>query len=289
LARQDPAWAAEGRWGGMVRMLVRDIASADRKDPLFPFLRNWDAYEGHTWASGHARFGDGNNNESSSEAMNAWIGLILWADSTGDRKLRDLGIYLYTTEMEAIDNYWFDVEGKNRPSAFPGSTVAMVWGGKAVPATWFSGEPEKIHGINWLPFQGGSLYLGRYPQYVKRNYDALLKEAGGPKWGSWASYVLMYEALTDPADALRQFEAKPAELPIEEGNSRANVYHWLHSLNVLGQVDRAITADTPLYAVFRKGGKVTHVAYNAGTQPRTVRFSDGKTLTVSPGRLGIDP
>ena len=84
-----------------------------RNDPLFPFLRNFDPYAGHSWASGHAKFGDGNNNESSSEAMNAWGGLILWGEATGDRTIRDLGIYLYTTEMYGINEYWFDVYGEN--------------------------------------------------------------------------------------------------------------------------------------------------------------------------------
>ena len=32
IARRDPAWAAAGRWGGMVKLLVRDIASAGRRD-----------------------------------------------------------------------------------------------------------------------------------------------------------------------------------------------------------------------------------------------------------------
>jgi endoglucanase Acf2 len=289
VARRDRAWAADGRWGGMVRLLIRDIASPDRSDALFPFLRNFDPYEGHTWASGNAKFGDGNNNESSSEAMNAWTGLILWAEATGDHSLRDLGVYLYTTEMEAIDEYWFDIHGRTRPSGFPGATVGMVWGGKAVPATWFSGEPEKIHGINWLPFHGGSLYLGQYPEYVQRNYDALVKESGGLNWRDWVSYVLMYEALADPADALRQLHARFAEMPMEEGNSRANLYHWVHALDALGQVGRAVTADCPTYAVFHKGPKITHVAYNPGTVRRTIHFSDGASLAVEPGRFAQGP
>ncbi len=297
LARHDPQWADEKRWGGFVRFLIRDIASADRSDPFFPFLRNFDAYAGHTWASGHARFGDGNNNEASSEAMNAWTGLILWGETTGDRAVRDLGIYLYTTELAAIENYWFDVEARNRPKAFPGATVAMVWGGKSVPATWFSGEPEKVHGINWLPFQAGSLYLGRYPEYAARNYDALAKATARgpatddkpPRWGSWASYVLAYRGLSDPADALRQFADDPDALPIEEGMSRANLFQWLRVLNQYGQVDRSITADTALYAVLRKDGKRSHIAANLGTRLRTVRFSDGVSMTVDPGKVQVAP
>ncbi|RYD68767.1 MAG: glycoside hydrolase family 81, partial [Verrucomicrobiaceae bacterium] len=107
IARRDPAWASKDRWGSMLRLLVRDIASPDRRDPLFPFLRTFDPYAGHTWASGHARFGDGNNNESSSEAMNAWAGVVLLGEATGDRDLRDLGAWLYTTELHAIEENWY--------------------------------------------------------------------------------------------------------------------------------------------------------------------------------------
>ena len=56
IARHDPAWASDAHWGGMVSLLVRDIASPDRDDPMFPFLRNFDPYAGHSWASGHAKF-----------------------------------------------------------------------------------------------------------------------------------------------------------------------------------------------------------------------------------------
>ncbi len=79
----------------MVKLLIRDIASPDHNDTMFPFLRCFDPYAGHSWASGHSRFADGNNNESSSEAMNAWSGVILFGEATGDRTLRDLGIYLF--------------------------------------------------------------------------------------------------------------------------------------------------------------------------------------------------
>ena len=47
--------------GAMVETLIKDIANWDRNDSRFPFLRNFDPYEGHSWASGHAGFADGNN------------------------------------------------------------------------------------------------------------------------------------------------------------------------------------------------------------------------------------
>ncbi|MDB5295531.1 MAG: Chitin binding protein, partial [Phycisphaerales bacterium] len=136
IARRDPAWAADERWGGMLKLIARDIASDDRTDPLFPFLRNFDPYAGHSWASGHARFGDGNNHESSSEAMNAWYGLLLLGQFTGDAKLRDLGAYLYATEAAAIEDYWFGVHGDTFAPGYAASVVTMVWGGKGANGTW---------------------------------------------------------------------------------------------------------------------------------------------------------
>jgi endoglucanase Acf2 len=299
LARRDPAWAADQKWGGMLRLLIRDIASSDRDDRLFPLLRSFDPYAGHSWASGHSKFGDGNNNESSSEAVNAWYGLILLGEAVGDKALRDLGAWLLTTEVAAVNDYWFDVTGKFHHSDYPASVVTMVWGGKGGNGTWFSAEPEMIHGINWLPITGASLYLGRYPEYCAANYAALVAEkrehderqqpkpAGaasenGMRWNDWADLIWMYRALSDPRDALAQFEARPENFRPEAGNSLANAYAWIAALNELGHVDRTITADTPLYAVFQKEGRRTHVAYNMGAAPRTVTFSDGVTVVCPP-------
>jgi endoglucanase Acf2 len=292
LARRDPAWARE--WGGMVDLLIRDITSEDHKDPLFPFLRCFDPYAGHTWASGHAKFGDGNNNESSSEAVNAWCSLLLWSTATGDRGMRDLAAWLYTTEIAAIDSYWFDVTDSTHHPDFSPSVVTMVWGGKGANGTWFSANPELVHGINWLPITGGSLYLGRYPEYCAKNYAALVSEnaaehgkiaakpAPGEAWDQWADIMWMYRALSDPADALRQFNARPTGFKPEGGNALAITYSWLTALSDLGQVDRTITADIPFFAVFKKAGKRTHVAWNLGAEPRNVTFTDGFSLVCPP-------
>jgi hypothetical protein len=52
-------------------------------------------------------------------------------------------------------------------------------------------------------------------------------------------------------------------------------------------VDRSVSADTPLYAVFRDAGRRTYVAYNAQATRRTVRFSDGAAFEVQPGEAGV--
>ena len=103
-----------------------------------------------------------------------------------------------------------------------------------------------------------------------------------PHWKHWADLIWMYRALSDPRDALAQFEARPANFKPEAGNSLANTYTWIAALDALGHVDRSVTADTPFYAVFQKEARRTHVAYNMGAVPRTVTFSDGVTVTCPP-------
>ncbi|WP_214482878.1 glycosyl hydrolase [Bacillus sp. SM2101] len=288
IARVDKNWASNSQWGQMIELLIRDIANADRNDETFPFLRNFDMYAGHTWASGHAKFFDGNNNESSSEAMNAWAGLILWGEATGNKELRDLGIYLFTTEMNAINEYWFDVTGENHDPGFTRETASMVWGGKTVgDAVWWTNNPEEVHGINWLPITGASLYLTQYPEYTKRNYDALVAENGGEDWNVWEDLIWMYRAIENPDDAIRQFNARADIFEPEAGNSKANTYHWIHNLNALGNADPTITADYPIHAVFTKGNVKTYVVYNMTDSVKTVTFSDGATVTVEPHQFNV--
>ena len=65
----------------------------------------------------------------------------------------------------------------------------------------------------------------------------------------------------------------------EEGNSLANTYQWIGALRTFGQVDRTVTADHPLTAVFRKGDARTYVAYADGA--KVVKFSDGYELRAA--------
>ncbi len=277
VARTDPAWGKDDQWGGMVKLLIRDIANPDHNDKMFPFMRCFDPYAGHSWASGDAKFADGNNQESSSEAMDAWSGIILFGEATGNKALRDLGIALYTTEMNAIHEYWFDVHGENFPKGFDRPCVGMVWGAGGSYGTWFSGAPEMIQGINWLPVHGGSLYLGNYPAYVEKSYKAL----GG--YGTWTDIIWMFHALSDASDAVKLYEARGGNIGYFDGNGHANTYAWIYALNDLGQVDTSVTSDCALYAVFKKGKTRNYVAYNMTEGPRTVIFSDGFRLQV-PGK-----
>ncbi|NEC13775.1 glycoside hydrolase [Streptomyces sp. SID8014] len=282
VAQYDPSWADDSAWGGMVKELIRDTANPSRSDSAFPFLRGFDVYAGHSWASGHQGFAAGNNQESSSESTNLSAALVLWGSATGDARLRDLGSYLLATEGEAIAQYWFDADEEVFPGSFGHDTVGMVWGSGGAYSTWWTANPEEIHGINVLPVTaGGSLHLGGHKEAIRRNIAEMERENGGPAV-EWRDILWEFESLADPAAAKAKWDAGHAGYTPEEGESKAHTYQWLTTLDALGAPDPSVTGDLPTSAVFAKGGARTYVAHNHGSTERTVTFSDGHELTVPP-------
>ncbi|GAA2301514.1 hypothetical protein GCM10010431_20730 [Streptomyces kunmingensis] len=279
VAQYDQAWAANSAWGGMVKTLVRDTANPSRTDGSFPFLRGFDVYAGHSWASGHQGFAAGNNQESSSESTNLSAALVLWGSATGDNSLRDLGTYLLTTESESIAQYWFDADEQVFPSSFGHDTVGMVWGSGGAYSTWWTANPEEIHGINVLPVTGGSLHLGGEKAAIRRNLTEMERENGGPAQ-EWRDILWEFQSLADPAAAKSKWDAGNASYTPEAGESKAHTYHWINTLDTLGAPDATVTGDIPTSAVFTKGTTRTYAAHNYGSSARTVTFSDGKSLTV---------
>jgi endoglucanase Acf2 len=292
VALRDPEWASQQQWGGMVGKIIADIATDERGRADFPFLRNFDVYEGHSWASGDANFDAGNNQESSSEAVNAWAGLVLWGEATGDRRLRDLGMFMLTSEIASINQYWFDLDRQVLAPEYGKPFASMVFGGKYAYNTWWTQEPRQIFGINLLPITTASTYLGAKPEYVKglvaalpaevKAYNARGKSDGTPA-DIWQDVVASYAALGDPDAGLALWSRRGS---VEAGETRSHTLHWLSSLKEMGTPDFTVTADTPLYAVFRDGtGRRTYLAYNARATPIKVKFSTGTTVDVPPRSL----
>jgi endoglucanase Acf2 len=282
VARYDQAWAK--KYAPMIELLVRDAANWKHDDERFPFLRHMDSYAGHSWANGPAQFDDGNNEESSSEDILFSASLVLWGEVMDRKDLRDLGIFLVTTQVLAAEQYWFDVDDAVFPEGFDHSTVAMVWGAGAKYDTWFDADPIMVHGINYLPFTGASTYLGRYPAYVSKNFGEVFKRSNGSIY-SWRDYMLMYLSLAEPERALKMYD-EDTYFDVEFGNTHLLLKHWLKNIAALGQVETTVTADIPTYGVFKGPHGKTYVAYNGTGKSQEVSFSDGAKLTVKPRSMG---
>jgi endo-1,3(4)-beta-glucanase len=282
----EPGWA--NQWGDMVNLLVRDAASPDREDPMFPFLRNFSPYAGHSWANGFASFPFGNDQESTSESMQFCSSLIHWGAITGDDAIRDLGIYLYTTEQSAIEEYWLDIHNRNFAPNYPYSLASRVWGNGYDSQTFWTADIAAAYGIELYPIHGGSLYLGHNLDYATDLWTEMTQNTGilsnqvNPNL--WHDTYWKFLAFMDPAAAINLYNGYP-ERDLKFGISDAQTYYWLHSMNALGQVDTGVTANDPLAAVFNKDGGRTYVAHNYTGVTKTVQFSDGASLEVPANSL----
>ena len=294
LTLHDPEWGSSELWGGIVRSLIQDAANPLRDDANLPFLRNFDPYAGHSWANGHAApfyhdvaatldRGEGNNHESSSEAIHFASSLIMFGEMTNNTTIRDLGIYLYTTESAAIYDYWFDVHDENWSDTYDYEVAGTVWGSGTHYGTWFSDYPEHKLGIQYLPIHGGSLHLARYPSKIQAQYDEVVSlTSGSGEPLKWSGILWSALALADGQQAASIIDANINSYQVEDGESRSYTYQWIKSLSGLGQLNPNITADIATYAVFELNGDNTYVAFNSGCTSKTVNFSDGTTFDVEP-------
>jgi endoglucanase Acf2 len=282
----EPGWASQ--WGEMVNLLVRDAASDNRDDDMFPFLRNFSPYAGHCWANGFATFPQGNDQESTSESMQFNSSLIHWGSITGNDQIRDLGIYLYTTEQSAVEEYWFDMYERNFKPEQEYSLVSRVWGNSYDNGTFWTNDIAASYGIELYPIHGGSNYLGQNLDYVEKLWNeieentGILENEANPNL--WHDVMWQYLAFIDPVKAIELYDSYP-ERDLKFGISDAQTYHWLHAMNVLGNVDASRTADHPMAAAFSREGEVIYVAHNYKNEAVDVTFSDGYVLNVPPMRM----
>lgn len=298
IARFDANWIADNQWGNMVKLLIKDVNNWDKSDSMFPFLRCFDAYAGHSWANGHANFHWGNDQEASSESINfaAWVyalGLYI-----ADTEMRDFGLFLYLNEAEAAEQYWFDKDKTVFPNNYGYQTATRVWGNGAdkILGNDFEAESEYQLGINTFPIQAPLLYLGNDSTIIA-DAHAEATTIGDGIGDLWEDIMWGYLAMARPTEALIDYLDHTTDafyntnapwLPDVSGIyndfsdrslAPAQMYHWLHALDSLGIVDTTC-ADYPAAMVFIKEGLKNYVVDNTTASDLLVNFSDGEQFLV---------
>ena len=282
----EPGWADD--WGAMVNLLIRDAASSDRNDPLFPFLRNFSPYAGHSWANGFATFPQGNDQESTSESMQFATSLIHWGSVTANDAIRDLGIYIYTTEQSAVEDYWFDMYDRVFEN-YGEMVVSRLWGNDYDFQTFWGGGVAASYGIELYPIHGGSLYLGHNQVYAAELWTEMASKTGilsnEENPNLWHDTYWKFLSLTDAQAAIDLYDSYP-DRNLKFGISDAQTYHWLHAMNAIGPVDASITSNHPLAVAFTDdSGTTTYTAHNYSNNAVSVSFSDGYVLEASANKL----
>ncbi|WP_141733200.1 glycosyl hydrolase [Oligoflexus tunisiensis] len=273
LAKYHPQFIKDYGWA--VESLIRNIAAPDRQDRQFPYLRAFDPYSGRSYASGFYWFGyyDGNDLESSSEALNAWQAIYQWGQVTGQKQYRDLGLYLYWTERSAVDQYWLDVDGDVHHPAYDFPLVGILREGAYEFKThWGSQNIEEYFGIQLLPLTPATLHMGLNRSYTRKIWDFMSqtnRQAKGTDFDTWHGTMLNFQALVDPQAAVQRYQfGEMAGLPgqeyspLHDHETWSIIYHFIHNLNQLGRPMAGFRADAPAYGVFEKHGRYTFVAFN---------------------------
>ena len=303
VCRVDPDWCGADAWGPMIELLIRDYAGG-RDDTMFPYLRNFDPAYGFSWASGHANFALGNNNESTSEAANSYGAIVLYGLITGNDELVERGMYLHASSTSAYWEYWnnidrfrgLDGDYDNFPAGYTRMTTSIIWGSGHVFSTWFSGSFAHILGIQGLPLSPLVLHIGQHADYLKDYVDVGMsgessngKPSGLPD-DHWRDVWWNIWSMTDGTAALDDLETYGFNYVPEAGETKAHTYHWVHTFAKLGHTltgTGELTADIPSAVAFHNNGVTTYLAYNYSTTETPVNFSDGVTLTAAPGSFSM--
>jgi endoglucanase Acf2 len=244
LAQADPGFARD--YGPAVDLVVRDYSGALASGGTagLPAFRVFNAYLGHSAASGFAPFADGNNQESSSEAVAAWEAVVRWGLVRQDMGLVTFGMTHYALEAATARAYWLG-EGIGRQSGYSHTGAGIVWDAKLDYATFFDPRPESVQGIQLLPLTLGSLYRADPKSAAARSAELARAAGGAPR--TWGDLFAADLALTDPAAARRRLTPG---LPREPSTSRALVRYWVELLAAFGPPQPAVAADGPYGVAF---------------------------------------
>ncbi|PKL58732.1 MAG: hypothetical protein CVV33_10370, partial [Methanomicrobiales archaeon HGW-Methanomicrobiales-4] len=237
----DPSFGDNYKY--VINQLIFDVAyDPDTCSQIphlaFPKTRLWDSYTGHCQASGMTYTDySGNSDESISEEIQFWAGVIRWGTATDQNEITNLGVTRYTQAVYAYYTYWRDyfntypalwVQAKG-PGFDPGwislAYVPQIWDGKAKTSTFFGTYPTGESVITSLPATSASFYQAIDKSWITSYttaYEAYLKKwnmdpqhpqgysAADPTqpWYSQLAYygeMACWYAMADPSGALSKF------------------------------------------------------------------------------------
>ena len=291
------------QYGPMARELAMDYACHERDNRHYPWLRTFNPYCGHSFAGGMGNQGNGNGQESSSESMQAWGGMLMLALALGDKQMYDAAVFGYTVEARAIAEYWFDRQRRNidytkyqHPYCCNLTMQGVGWW------TWFSGDPVWMHSIQWMPistlltnYMSEDLRFARwdytemYSHKHVGNYEA--PSAGLGDESGLGNVCLSYLSLFDADSAARVWDRayQQGKALARNTDTGGITYFMTHAHRSLGERRFDIFSDNPLACAYTDTltGTTTYAVYNINMRSMKVRFFGAKDTTITVQDLGM--
>jgi len=251
IAKFDPTWLKTNVPGQTytpqqwTETLIRDYANPNINDPYLPRLRMQDDFDGHSWAEGLWATGDGKNQESISESVNAYYGLAVYGQAINNSDLETWGRFLLAREIRAAHHYWQlpkgsdDYSYKTKDGTEVGYqkdhlSMTLVWNGKAEDITFFGANPEYRYGIIMMPFtQISKVFLTK--PWIDQFYSAKLKpliptlsDTSSWKWVNAKGAIFGATTAADQ-NQLWNMAAQSDAATYDDGDSKANTLYVMAS------------------------------------------------------------
>lgn len=263
IARKNPGFlTANGNYYlNRVTELARDIANPSRTDNVFALQRYKDWYDGNSWANGMVPYGGGKNQESSSEAANAWYGIYLLGLATGNDNMKYQGAVMLQQEVRAAQKY-YHIKNTN-PSYFAiyknkFRTVTNLYQGLIDASTFFGQVNYYSDGIQIVPVTPVTEKLWGDIAFDQTMYDF---SPNGWKFTQcfnpantdviakqWATIGIGVQAMAYPDVALNFWPNYGyANGNFDNGQSQTNALHWIltRKYNTLGIGVQTISTEIP--------------------------------------------
>jgi len=297
----------KNKYKDFTRMLVLDYANWDRNYTKLPWFRSMDPWCGHSFSGGLGDF-NGNGQESSSEAMQAWGAMFLLGTVLNDTAMRNAAIFGYVQEAQAVAEYWFDrshIPDNGGIGNYDYTKYKFPYNSNLVTQgigwwTYFSGDWFWMHAIQWLPMSPLLKYLYEDLNFARWDYTSMwnTKTLGG--WDSnlgneagVGNIALSYLQIFDPDSAASVFDWlwTNNKVTARAPDNNAFSYWYTHAHRSLGEIQWNQHTNIPSSTVYynSRNNMTTVVVYNPEYTDKVCRvFRDGveyASFIVPPRKL----
>ncbi|KEH25263.1 putative glucan endo-1,3-beta-D-glucosidase [Medicago truncatula] len=231
LAKIDPVWGK--KYKPQAYALMEDFMTLSKNsNSNYTPLRCFDLYKLHSWAGGLTEFADGRNQESTSEAVNAYYSAALIGMAYNDAELTANASTLTSLEILAAKMWWHVKEGENlyeEDFTKENRMMGVLWSNKRDSGLWFAPAAWKECrlGIQLLPLIPISEVLFSDVDYVKElvEWTLLALNREGVEEG-WKGFVYALQGIYDNESGLKNIKSLNR---FDDGNSLTNLLWWIHS------------------------------------------------------------
>ena len=301
-------------FGEIVKLITKTYANwehyegaDDHTANYQPYLRTFDPYLGHSFAGGIGD-GGGNNQESTSEAINSWFGVYMLGVELNDKAIIDVGATGYLLENLATSEYWLDIYKENFPPNYTRKYVGILRTDAMAWATYFSGDPGWMLGIQACPadffYRGFMIDPARTNEIQTAMFQDRLSSGSFTNADAFdnirnmeaylGGYHLNILNHTDPVKAADWIE-QLCNLPETEGANWRNHlntvtnYYMSNAMITYGKPAEGYHTSIPGGAVYEnEKGELTYLLYNPGNSDIDVNiYKDGviiATVKVGAGK-----